>query len=238
MVHMPTHLVLAFMTALTAIPASAETTAAPLAPFRAEYQVLRNGKELGKATLELRALDNGTWEFVNQTKGTAGMASALGVDIVEKSIFHWRAGHPEGLSYRYAQTSTFKSRDRSVDFDWSRNSAQSRENNRTWSATLVAGAIDRNLVTLALMADVKAGTTALQYSVVDKDKLGDQRYANAGAETLSLPAGKMQAVRVERQRTDSDRRTTSWFAAERGFLPVQIEQIEKNGETLTLRLSK
>ena len=67
-------------------------------PFHADYTVSRNGKEMGKATLDLRNAGN-DWEFLSQTHGTAGMAAMLGVDMQEKSTFTWNANKPECLTY-------------------------------------------------------------------------------------------------------------------------------------------
>lgn len=209
----------------------------PLQPFQADYQVLRNGKELGHATLTLREAGNGTWEFMNQTKGTKGMASLLGLDVLEKSTFRWHDGLPEGLQYRYSQQAAIKSKQRSIDFDWNAKQARIREGSKESVAELHVSAMDRSLVTLALMARLKAGSSDLAFSVVDKEQATGQRYTQGANEHLSLPAGSVDAVRVERQREDSKRTTISWFAPQRNWLPVQIEQVEKNGETITMRLA-
>lgn len=222
---------------LGAAVAEPASDVAPVAPFQADYEVLRNGKELGHATLMLRSTGDGTWEFSNQTKGTKGMASLLGVDVVEKSTFRWHDGQPEGLRYSYSQEAAIKSRERSTEFDWRTHEAQSRDGKNVWTAPLQNSAMDRNLVTVALMAQLKSGGRDLTFHVVDKDKVAEQRYAQGAHETLSLPAGRIDAVRVERQRADNSRTTTSWFAPQRGWLPVQIEQVEKNGETITMRLA-
>ncbi len=222
---------------LGAAMAAPATEGVPVAPFQADYEVLRNGKELGHATLTLRAADHGTWEFSSQTKGTKGMASLLGVDVVEKSTFRWHEGQPEGLRYMYSQEAAIKSRQRSTEFDWQTHEAQSREGDKVWTAPLQASAMDRNLVTIALMAQLKSGGRDMSFAVVDKDKVAEQRYAQGANETLSLPAGKIDAVRVDRKRADNSRTTTSWFSPQRNWLPVQIEQVEKDGETITMRLA-
>ena len=226
--------------ALTLLSGFAATAAemAPVKPFQADYEVLRNGKELGHATLSLRALGNGTWEFSSHTKGTKGMASLLGVDVAEKSTFRWRDGQPEGLHYEYSQEAAIKSRQRRTDFDWQSGNAQSSDGKNAYTARLEPGAIDRNLVTIALMAALKENAHELRFRVVDKDRIAEQQYREGGRETLALPAGKLDTVRIERQRQDNKRTTISWFAPQRGWLPVQIEQVEKGGETITLRLSR
>ena len=120
--------------ACSGLAGAAEST--PLQPFQADYQVLRNGKELGHATLTLRQAGNGNWEFSSQTKGTKGMASMLGLDVLEKSTFRWRDGLPEGLQYRYSQQAAIKSRERSTDFDWSTKQAVSHDGGNTSTAPL------------------------------------------------------------------------------------------------------
>jgi hypothetical protein len=98
--------------------------------------------------------------------------------------------------------------------------------------------MDRHLVALALMADLKAGASALSYPVVEKNQVSDQRYVQSGHETVSLGSMNVDAVKVSRDRgADSKRQTTYWFAPKRDWLPVQIEQVEKNGETITMRLA-
>jgi hypothetical protein len=220
----------------TGLARSAET--APLQPFQADYQVLRNGKELGHATLALRAIGDGTWEFSSRTQGTKGMASMLGLDVAEKSTFRWRDGQPQGLSYSYSQDAAIKSRRRNTEFDWNAHEARSSDGKDSWTAPLSGNAMDRNSVTVALMSALKSGASRATFPVVDKDHVGEQRYTVSEREALSLPAGSIEAVRVDRQRDgDSKRTTTSWFAPQRGWLPVQIEQVEKNGETITMRLA-
>ena len=233
------HVFALFLLAACAGSALAQADTAQMGPFNADYQVLRNGKELGHATLSLRALENDTWEFTSQTHGTAGMASLLGLDIVEKSTFRWNAGKPQGLRYTYAQKAAIKSRSTSIDFDWPAKSAVIRDNGKSIAITLDQPAMDRHLVTLALMADLKSGATSLDYQVADKDKVAGQRYVQGSHETVALAAGNIDAIKVERDRgSQSKRMTTSWFAPQRGFLPVQIEQVEKkNGETITMRLT-
>jgi len=223
--------------ALAATAAAAAAAPAPLAPFQADYVVLRNGKELGHATLTLREAQGGTWEFSNETRGTKGMASMLGLDIVEKSTFRWRDGLPEGLQYRYEQHAAIKSRKRSADFDWNAREARNSDGKNDWVAPLERSAMDRSVVTLAIMARLKAGSHDLTFPVVDKDRVAEQRYVQGAQEALSLPAGRFDAVRIERQRDDASRTTISWFAPARGWLPVQIEQVEKNGETVTMQLA-
>ncbi len=227
---------LAALSLLMLATAAQAAGTAPLRPFSARYEVLRNGKELGQATLALRDDGNGPWEFSNETRGTRGIAGMLGVDVTEKSTFRWRDGQPESLSYRYSQEAAIKSKERSVDFDWNTHQARTRDGKAETTAPLRATAMDRNVVTVALMATLKTGAQDADLPVVDKDRVAGQRYRVEGTEELSLRSGPVDAVRVARVRDDNPRKqTTIWFAPRLSWLPVQIEQVDK-GETVTLRL--
>lgn len=230
---LPTRVAAFVVLAMSAAAGAAET--APLKPFSAQYEVLRNGKELGQATLALRDDGNGTWEFSSETRGTKGMASMLGVDVTEKSTFRWNGGQPESLSYRYAQHAAIKSKERGIDFDWKARQARVHDGNAETTAALHGTAMDRNVVTIALMAALKGGAQDATVPVVDKDRVAEQHYRVAGNEGMSLRSGPVDAVKVARVRDDNPRKqTTIWFAPRLSWLPVQIEQVDK-GDTVTLR---
>ena len=227
---------LCFVATSLFVAGAAAAAESPVQPFHADYTVSRNGKEMGKATMDLRNTGN-DWEFLSQTHGTSGMAAMLGVDIQEKSTFAWKANKPECLTYNYSQKA-LKSRTTSITCDWNAKSANVDDNGKSANVVLASPAMDRHLVALALMADLKSGSSALDYPVIDKDQISDQHYVQAGHETISLGSTNVDAVKVARDRgADSRRQTTYWFAPQRGWLPVQIEQVEKNGETITMRLA-
>jgi len=227
---------LCFVVSSLFVTAAAMAAESPVQPFHADYTVSRNGKDMGKATLDLRNTGN-DWEFVSQTHGTSGMAAMLGVDIQEKSTFAWNANKPQCIAYNYSQKA-LKSRTTSITCDWNAKSANVDDNGKSANVALASPAMDRNLVALALMVDLKAGSSALNYPVIDKDQISDQHYVQSGHELISLGSSNVDAIKVARDRgADSKRQTTYWFAPKRGWLPVQIEQVEKNGETITMRLA-
>jgi|GEM_PF-6575474 len=62
-------------------PIAALADDAPLAPFRAEYDALRNGDALGRTTLELTDNHDGTWTLRSETRGTSGLAKLAAIHI-------------------------------------------------------------------------------------------------------------------------------------------------------------
>ncbi|MGA9335742.1 MAG: DUF3108 domain-containing protein [Rudaea sp.] len=230
---------LAVVAVLNFAAAAGATTSseATVKPFHADYRVLRNGKAIGRATLSLRNTGDGVWEFDSHTHGTSGMASLLGLDVTEKSTFRWHDGHPQGLKYHYDQSAAIKSRTRDIEFDWENGTAAVRDGKKNRDLTLVPDAVDRSLVTVALMADLQTHAPTLTYHVVHSNKISDEHYSRSDSESIELPAGRVEAVRIERDRSGSKRHTTSWFAPKRAWLPVKIEHVEKHGDTVTLELA-
>ena len=217
----------------------ARADSGPVAAFHAEYRVLRNGKAIGRAVLSLRETGRGQWQFSNHTRGTSGLAGLLGVNVTETSTLRWHDGHLQDLHYRYSQNAAIKSRHREIEFDWDAHRAEIRNGRKTLDVALVPGAIDRSLVTVALMADLRASRASpLIYPVVHSRGIQTERYAATGRESLNLPIGQVQALRVERQRNGNKRRTIIWFAPGMNWKPVQIQQVEKHGETITMQLAR
>ena len=65
------------------------------------------------------------------------------------------------------------------------------------------------------------------------------RYERGPLETLHLPSGDYEAQLMRRAGepgADRKRVARSWFAPALGYLPVQIEQTQKKGDTITLQL--
>jgi hypothetical protein len=221
----------------TSSAAAADATA-PLQPFRAQYEVLRNGERLGHGEVTLRESAPGRWEYLSHTRGTKGMAWLAGADIVERSTLRWHDGRLESLAYEFRQKIGWKERDRSVRFEPQQARIVSRDREREHVFAFQPGVLDRQAVVLALALDLAAGRRdALAYLVVDRDELGPQRYGVTGEETLQTAAGPMRTLRVERVRPGARARTTtSWLGLEQSFLPVRVLQREPDGDTFEMRL--
>lgn len=230
---------LAFVLSLCAA-ASAFAAEAPLKPFRAEYATFHNGSELGRTTLDLADNGDGSWTLRSETHGTAGLAKIAGVHIVETSRFRWKNGRPEALVYDYRQDDALKQRVRHAEFDWKASEARVREGKSDFRYALVPGTIDRQSVTLAIAADLMRNASTFDYKVAVKDHIEDMRYQRGETETLKVPAGEFKAVLMRRDgEPGADRRRVarSWFAQSLGWMPVQIEQTQDKGDTVTLKLA-
>jgi len=227
------------LTALFAFATPALAADAGMRPFHAEYATLRNGDEVGRTMLDFGDNGDGTWTLRSETRGTAGLAKLAGIHVVETSRFRWKDGRPEALAYDYRQEGAFKQRTRHAAFDWQAREVRVEEGGKAFRYPIVDGIIDRQAVTLALAADLVRGAQTFDYAVAVKDRIEPMRYLRGPVETLQVPAGEYRAQRMQRDGepgADRKRVARSWFAESLGWLPVQIEQTEKKGDTVTLRL--
>jgi hypothetical protein len=225
------------LTLATVAPAFAADSA--IKPFHADYATLRNGGELGRTTLDLSANGDGSWTLRSETRGTSGMAKLAGVHIIETSRFRWKDGRPEALAYDYRQDAAFKQKIRHADFDWQAGEVHVTEGDGDFRYPIAPGIIDRQAVTLAIASDLIRGATTFDYKVAVKDRIEAMRYTRAADATLKVPAGEYKTVLMQREgEAGSDRKRVarSWFAQSLGWLPVQIEQTDNKGDTVTLKL--
>lgn len=210
---------------------------ADLKPFAAGFEMLRDGKRLGRATLTLREAGAGQWQFSSHNEGTEGLAGMANVSIREESEFAVDAGGLEARHYVFRQDMLFKSRTRKVDVVGSEVRLDDGDTTHVFPLPQ-DGVLDRNIVVLALMRDAATANGERVYPVADKREIDQHRYRFGALESVDTPAGRFEARRVERLRDSPGRTTTTWFAPELGWLPVRILQVEPDGETLELRLER
>ena len=208
--------------------------AAPVPPFSATYEVRRNGDVLGEATITL-AREGANWRFAAATRGTAGLARIAGVRIDETSHFRYVDGRPETLRYRFDQKTSFNSRQRSADVDAAAGRIALVNKGERVEVPFVAGVVDRQLLTLALMQAVAAGRRGEQtLQVLGRRDIEAQVWDIEAKEPVE---GLGLAWRLERERDTPDgRSTTIWLDDDAGHLPLRIEQREDDGEVIDMRL--
>ncbi|MDC8012056.1 DUF3108 domain-containing protein [Tahibacter soli] len=202
-------------------------------PFAATYNVIRNGKPVGETTMTLSDRGDGTWTLTSQTKGTAGMARMLGLDVKEESNFRWKDGKPEGVAYDFKQDATFKSKQRHTDFDWKAGEVRVVDNKEQFRYPIRPGTMDRHAVGVALVQALAGEAKETTLIVATKDHLEDQRFTVAANENVKVPAGSYAARRIDR--VDVANKGRSWISADVPA-PVKIEQVQGDGGTIVMEL--
>lgn len=218
-------LILAFASGLAA--------AATPAPFTATYRVLRDGAPMGEASVSLKPLGNGQWEYAKHVRGTAGLAAMLGANLDETSRLRWKGDVPEALAYDYRMNAAIKAKRRHLAVDWERGRVSVDEGKGVETYAAVPGMVERNTVALAIGLALREGKQRIVLPVAVRQAVETQRFAVTGKETVAVPAGRYDAVRVDR--TDADRGFSAWYVPGRYPLPVKLSQ--HDGGDLTMELA-
>jgi hypothetical protein len=121
----------------------------------------------------------------------------------------------------------------SLDFDWSTHKVRALKRGVVTERDLPEVAYDRLVLqqVVRLWVIAHAGDEhpqPMDFNMVDDDRITPYRFAIIGHESIETPAGKFDAVRVER--IDNPKRSLrSWVAPSLDYTPVKIEQVE-NGD--------
>lgn len=229
------------LTILVGCLAFAPAIAATPSAYSAEYEVLRNGSALGTATVQVEPAGRELWTMSSRTRGTRGLASLAGVEVTERSRFRWSTDVLEAVEYDYSQRAAGRTRERSVRVDADAGTVLTTDRGDRASNAYESGVIDRQILPLAIARDLEQGRAGtLDYRVAERGGVSDHSYRVAGRETIDTPSGRVDAVRVERQRADNDRVTTLWLDPARGHIPVRVLQDEGRDriETRLVTLSR
>ena len=200
--------------------------------FTATYQVLKDGSPLGEATVSLKPVAGGDWEYSKHMQGTSGLAAMLGADHAETTRFRWRGDVPEAITYDY-RLNAFKTKQRHLAVDWTKRAVTVDEGKGAQTYPATPGMVERNTTALAIGLALRDGKQQISLPVAVRQAVQTQQFKVAGKEKVSVPAGSYDAVRVDR--TDADRGFSAWYVPDRYPLPVKLSQ--RDGGDFTMELA-
>ena len=247
---MPAFRVIA-LAALLTIPAHAGAQVAPAAvestttlapyvmrPFSGTYQVFRDEKPLGQATMRLVNTGGARWRIDLNIIGTQGLAGAAGVNIQQSTVFDATGNVYRPISQSTVRHALFATRKTVGLYNWNTRQASwsgdVKKSRRGRVIPLQPGDMSGLLINLAVMRDAKPGAT-LQYRFVDDSRVRVQSYAVAcGTENVTIGELSYDAMRIDRINAGEDR-TTVWFTPEVP-LPVRIHMKDGDDAPLDLML--
>lgn len=211
---------------LAALTASASALA--WTPYQAKYHAYRDGDQLGHATQTLIENQSGSFTLTYQSKASWLFLSDK---RKETSEFRIKQSKLEPVRYHYQRTGTGKDRETQIRF----NGNQAEVNGELIEHT---NALDNQLYQLAIREALANQQEQFSFSVINqRGDLRDLSFRVAAKETLSLPFGEVEALKVERVREDSSRQTFIWFAPSLDYVMVRIQQFKDGDEQADIRLS-
>jgi hypothetical protein len=225
---------------LLALPLSASTPANSVQPFSLSYTVYRNQSMLGVAELRNKQAKPGYWQFISKTTATQGIATIAGAAINEQSNLIIRNGVLELFSNQLETKVAWKTMLKTTTLDDSRKTYIYKDSKGTKQASYRPGLLDQHSLTLALIADLNAQKKgpSFVYMVVNREKIEPYTFKIVGTQTLNTAIGKLDTIRVERIRESRNGKTTRiWFAVEKNYTPVLIQQNDENGDDIEMRIA-
>jgi hypothetical protein len=203
-------------------PAAAETK---LTPHKAEYK-LSISVLGGQLNTELKPTADG-YVATHVIKATGMSRILAGGRIAESSEFNRENDGIRPVSYSSNDTLTRDKIRANITFDWDNSEANGTVNDEQFHAAIEGRAYDRVSIQYELMSDLMNSGASEEYLLFDIDEIKTVSVHNIGQRTVTVPAGKFEAIGVQHQTPGSKRVTTMWCVKELDYLPVIVEQHRK-----------
>lgn len=224
------------LTALAFLLAAGGALADGPPPYRADFEIHRNGKLAGEVTTAYET-DGDAWTITSDTRGTRGLAKFLGVEEHSTSHGLWVDGRLRPERFEQTVKVAIKTERTSAVFDWDAGTVRSTHDDGEDVLALGPGTVDPASVALTQRVGLMAGETAWTLDVVDKDEIEAQRF-EAKPERIDTVIGCLDAVRVEKIRgPESSRYTRTWYAVDHGYAAVRAEHGKRDGDHMETRIT-
>ncbi len=205
--------------------------------FEADYSIRIKGAQIAKMTRRFSQKGDGEYQYHSETN-TTGLVSLFRKDhIIETSNWQLQAHKLVPMDYYYDHSGGKKDRKVSISFDWENNLITNSIDGSSWKMPTSPNIMDKLLYQLAIMYDLKAGKKSLQYTIADGGKTKIYNFEYIGEETIGTPLGKLKTVKLQRHKPNSRRKSTLWCAKDLEYLPIKVENIERDGK-ITVALIK
>ena len=202
-------------------------------PFEANYSLSVMGTEFASMKRSFSQLPSGAYIYLSETN-TTGLASLLYKDkVIERSTWLFEDGQIKPVEYSYDRSGGKKTRNVIIEFDWNSGTISTSVNGTAWHMPVQDNIMDKLVYQLAIMHDLVKGRQNIDYSIADGGKIKNYHFELIGEEALSTPLGEFRTLKLVRQKSNSRDKTTLWCAKSLNFLPVKVENIEKNGRKVT-----
>jgi Protein of unknown function (DUF3108) len=208
---------------LSSLAFSASAAAQGSLPARVEieYELKRNGKAMAEVVERLEHA-NGGYQLTETWRGRGGYG-LLG-KAKRTSTGMLEADGPRPTEYMDERSGRDTQR---VSFDWKANTITRRYKGNTRTEPVPRNTQDRLSFLLAL-SFASRSSEPFSFHVADGRGMSYHTYSAAGRERVATPAGEFEALKVVR-RNGGEEGAEFWLAAERGYLPVRIVVVEKDG---------
>jgi hypothetical protein len=205
-----------------------------IAPFTADYVVLREGKAHGTAQRFLRATEHG-YEIGYRSKISW---LVFDDDRQEQSLLQLEQGQVRPYRYQMQREGSGPDRRYVVQLDRT-NQRILQDKNKVIATPWRDDYQDMLSFMLQLTLDLQRGQTDFHYHVLNRHgEVREYRYKVTGEELLSLPYGQIKAIRIERYGQSPDKQVIAWVAPTLQYSLVRLWQSEENVEQFDVQLKQ
>ncbi|HFD79949.1 MAG TPA: DUF3108 domain-containing protein, partial [Gammaproteobacteria bacterium] len=170
-----------------AVQAAAEATLPPPYPdFRAEYEAYLNGFHIADAVFTLTRNERGEYLYRSESK-TRGLARLFGTrDATESSRWRYTPDGIRVLEYRSLKPGGDADDNEHLVFDWKHHRVKNVSPLDPWSMELPAGTLDKMVMQLAMLFDLRNGKKVFEYRVPRQGRIKTYHWALVGEDVTEL----------------------------------------------------
>lgn len=209
----------------------------PLRAFSAEYQLKRRGSHLGNGYRQLQISETGIHTL---TYGTVASFLFLSDKREEQSRMQLVNDQQDlrPLAYTLKRKGTGKDIHNHVIFEHAQQQVINGRNQQPFAVTYQANLQDQLSYQLQLKLDLILGKNQFAYPVIDrKGRLKPYEFVQLTEETLTLPIGRVKALKFTRDTSSEKRQTYFWLAPDYDYSLVRLQQFEDGQESFDVQLS-
>lgn len=199
-------------------------------PFIAHYEAWRHDNNIGSADLSLKSSGGNFYELKYSSKVSRYFLSDR---RYETSLFSFIDGRITPIAYDFKRTGTGPDKSLSAKFDAKTNTIIIKgKDNQPWD-----GEFDNQLFRIDISRQLAQEKKEFEYKFLNyRGQKRSYVIETLGKETLNLPYGSVEAIKVRVNRDSSSRQTYAWFAPSLDYVLVRLQQFKDNDEQGDIRL--
>jgi len=145
--------------------ASVADSAQPYPEFVATYDASANGIGIGSVTISLTREGEDRYLYKQESSGSGILSLFRSDDAIESSRWQLVDGHIQPLEYRSQRKDGDDDDNAHLLFDWQSHKVKNVGAGKHWEIALPDGALDRLVMQLAMLFDLRDGVSKFDYKV-------------------------------------------------------------------------
>jgi hypothetical protein len=200
-------------------------------PFVAHYDAFRHDRNIGTAELSLNSISGELYELKYSSKVSRFFLSDK---RYETTVFSFIDGSITPITYDFKRKGTGPNKSLNAKFDAkSQTIILSDQDNLKWE-----GEFDNQLFRIDISRQLAQNRTQFEYKFLNyRGQKRDYKIEVVEKETLTLPYGIIEAIKVRVNRDSSKRQTYAWFAPSLDYVLVRLQQFKDDEEQGDIRLN-